>query len=59
VRPLQFAPNYCRQFAEWTREVVFFVTRRKKKAKTEVIETLCEYSLEDREAGKTGKIVKP
>ncbi|MDR2775163.1 MAG: hypothetical protein LBC19_10570 [Tannerella sp.] len=39
------AYNYYRQFAEWTREGVFFVTRQKKNAISEGIETLYENSL--------------
>jgi hypothetical protein len=34
------AYNFYKQFAEWTTERVFFVTRQKKNAKSEAIETL-------------------
>ena len=36
------AYNFYRRFAQWTSEGVFFVTRQKKNAKSEVIETLYE-----------------
>jgi hypothetical protein len=36
------AYNFYRQFAQWTHEGVFFVTRQKKNAKSQVIETLYE-----------------
>jgi hypothetical protein len=55
---MERAYNYCRQFAEWTREGVFFVTRQKENAKSEVIETLYECSPEDSEAGKKGLCAK-
>jgi hypothetical protein len=41
------AYNFYRQFAAWTQEGVFFVTRQKKNAKSEVIEMLYECSPED------------
>jgi hypothetical protein len=41
------AYNFYRQFARWTQEGVFFVTRQKKNAKSEVIETLYASPPED------------
>jgi hypothetical protein len=52
------AYNYYRQFSEWTHEGVFFVTRQKKNAKSEIIETLFECSPEDSEAGKKACVLK-
>jgi hypothetical protein len=43
------AYNYYRQFAQWTEEGVFFVTRQKKNAKSEVIETLYQCSQTDKD----------
>jgi len=42
------AYNFYRQFARWTEEGVYFVTRQKKNAKSEVIETLYKYSEDDK-----------
>jgi hypothetical protein len=54
----QGAYNYYRQFAEWTREGVFFVTRQKKNAKSEVIETLYACSQEDSDAEKKACVLE-
>jgi hypothetical protein len=43
------AYNFYRQFAQWTSEGVFFVTRQKKNAKSEAVKTLYECSQNDRE----------
>ena len=43
------ACNFYRQFAQWTSEGVFFVTRQKKNAKSEAVKTLYECSQTDRE----------
>jgi hypothetical protein len=42
------AYNFYKQFAQWTTEGVFFVTRQKKNAKSEVVETLRECSQTDK-----------
>ena len=42
------AYNFYKQFAQWTKEVVYFVTRQKKNAKYTVIETLYECSQTDK-----------
>jgi hypothetical protein len=42
------AYNFYKQFALWTEESVFFVTRQKKNAKYEVIETLYQCSQTDK-----------
>jgi hypothetical protein len=42
------AYNFYRQFARWTEEGVYFVTRQKKNAKSEVIETLYKCSEDDK-----------
>ncbi|MDR1402159.1 MAG: hypothetical protein LBJ60_00475, partial [Tannerellaceae bacterium] len=42
--------NYYRQFAEWTEEGVFFITRRKKNAKAEVVETVHELMRTDKDS---------
>jgi hypothetical protein len=52
------AYNFYRQFAQWTSEGVFFVTRQKKNAKSEVIETLYECSQTDKEDGKKACVLK-
>ncbi|MDR2775296.1 MAG: IS4 family transposase, partial [Tannerella sp.] len=52
------AYNYYRQFAEWTREGVFFLTRQEKNAKSEVIETLYACSQEDSDDGKKACVLK-
>ena len=43
------AYNFYKQFAQWTQEGVFFVTRQKKNAKCEVLEILYECSQTDRD----------
>jgi hypothetical protein len=43
------AYSYYRQFAQWTQEGVFFFTRQKKNAKSDVMETLYECSLTDKD----------
>jgi hypothetical protein len=43
------AYNYYRQFAQWREEGVFFVTRQKKNAKAEVVETVYERSQADKD----------
>jgi hypothetical protein len=52
------AYNYYRQFAAWTQEGVYFVTRQKKNAKSEVIETLYECPPADREDSKKACVLK-
>jgi hypothetical protein len=43
------AYNFYKQFAQWAKEGIYFVTRQKKNAKYEVIETLYECSQTDKE----------
>jgi IS4 transposase len=43
------AYNFYKQFSQWTKEGVYFVTRQKKNAKSEVIETFYEASQTDKE----------
>jgi hypothetical protein len=43
------AYNFYKQFAQWTEQGIFFVTRQKKNAKSEVIETLYERPQTDKE----------
>jgi hypothetical protein len=52
------AYNFYRQFAEWTEEGVFFVTRQKKNAKSEVVETLYECPQSDKEDRKKACVLK-
>jgi hypothetical protein len=52
------AYNFYRQFAEWTEEGVFFVTRQKKNAKSEVVSTLYECPPEDRSDSKKACVIK-
>jgi len=43
------AYNFYKQFAQWTEEGVFFVTRQKKNAKSQVIETLYQCPQTDKD----------
>jgi hypothetical protein len=52
------AYNYYKQFSEWTEEGVFFVTRQKKNAKSEVLETLYECPQADKENRKKACVLK-
>jgi hypothetical protein len=52
------AYNYYKQFGEWTEEGVFFVTRQKKNAKSEVLETLYECPQADKENKKKASVLK-
>ena len=45
------AYNFYLQFAQWTQEGIFFVCRLKENAKYEVIETLFEQELPEKQAG--------
>jgi hypothetical protein len=52
------AYNFYKQFAEWTEEGVFFVTRQKKNAKYEVVETLYECPQSDKDDKKKACVLK-
>jgi len=47
------AYNFYSQFAQWTREDIFFVSRLKNNAKYEVVETFFEQELSDNQSGVT------
>ena len=52
------AYNFYRQFAAWTQEGVFFVTRQKKNAKSEVMETLYRRPQGEKEDDKKACVLK-
>jgi hypothetical protein len=52
------AYNFYRQFARWTTEGVFFVTRQKKNAKSEIMETLYECSQTDKDDREKACVLK-
>jgi len=52
------AYNFYKQFSQWTEEGVFFVTRQKKNAKSQVIETLYECSQTDMDNKKKACVLK-
>ncbi|MDR2126856.1 MAG: hypothetical protein LBP63_08515 [Prevotellaceae bacterium] len=52
------AYNFYKQFAEWTEESVFFVTRQKTNAKSEVLKTLYESPQADKENRKKACVLK-
>ena len=45
------AYNYYKQFAQWTTANIYFVTRQKSNAIYEVLQTLSEQTLPDKQAG--------
>jgi hypothetical protein len=49
---------FYKQFAEWMEEGVFFVTRQKKNAKSEVLETLYECHQTDKDSKKKACVLK-
>jgi hypothetical protein len=52
------AYNFYKQFAQWTEEGVFFVTRQKKNAKSEVLETLYECPQTDKDDKKKACVLR-